>query len=322
MELRQLTTFRSVAQALSFTAAAQALGYAQSSVTVHVQALEQELGTPLFDRLGRRVALTDAGERLLRYAERILDLVHEAQHALSDEEEPGGTLTITAPETIVSYLLPSLMRTYRQRYPRVLFRFRPLPVADLRRSAAEGAVDVAFVVDRLTRSTSLHTEPLRPEPLLIVAPPRHPLARRELVRPEDLEGETVLLKDPTCTYRALFQEAMTAAGVRDYDYLEFATVEAIKQCVIADMGVSVLAAVAVEEEIAAGRMVALPWSVPDFRLWTQMVWRTDRWVSPALQAFLALAHELLGPSSHFPMTLESGPAMDEQGTPATRPTSA
>jgi DNA-binding transcriptional LysR family regulator len=246
----------------------------------------------------------------------MLDLADEAQHALSDRAEPDGTLTITAPETIVSYLLPSLMRTYRQRYRRVLFRFRPVPVADLRRSAAEGAVDVAFVVDRLTRSTSLHIEPLRPEPLLIVAPPSHPLARRAVVRPEDLEGETVLLKDPTCTYRALFQEAMAAAGVRDYDYLEFATVEAIKQCVIADMGVSVLAAVAVEDEIAAGRLVALPWSVPDFRLWTQMVWHSDRWVSPALRAFLALSREFLALSDTPAVTLGSGPSMDERGTPA------
>src|SRR5919202_1293388 len=109
MELRQLATFRAVAEARSFTAAADALGYAQSSVTVQMLALAEE-----------------------------------ARHALGHEDEPGGALTISAPETIVSYLLPTLMRTYRQRYPRVMFRFRPVPVADLRRSVADGTVDVAF----------------------------------------------------------------------------------------------------------------------------------------------------------------------------------
>src|SRR5688572_33360569 len=98
VELRQLETFRAVATGLSFTRAAAALGYAQSSVTAQIQALEAELGARLFDRLGRRIALTDAGERLLEYADRLLTLAAEARAALVDGAEPAGTLTVGAPE--------------------------------------------------------------------------------------------------------------------------------------------------------------------------------------------------------------------------------
>src|SRR5438046_264194 len=110
MELRQLETFRVVATQLSFTRAAATLDYAQSSVTAQIQSLELELGVRLFDRLGRRVALTDAGERLLEYAERLLSLADEARAALADGAEPAGTLTIGAPETVMTYRLPSVLR--------------------------------------------------------------------------------------------------------------------------------------------------------------------------------------------------------------------
>jgi len=97
VELRQLKTLRVVATTLNFTRSAAVLDYTQSSVTAHIQGLEEELGCPLFDRLGKKVVLTDAGRRLVTYAEQILDLVDEAREAVTREEEPSGTLTICAP---------------------------------------------------------------------------------------------------------------------------------------------------------------------------------------------------------------------------------
>src|SRR5215211_6256009 len=142
MELRQLETFRTVAAELSFTRAASALDYAQSSVTAQIQALEAELDVRLFDRLGRRVALTDAGTRLLEYAERLLSLAEEARTALADGGEPAGSLTIGAPETIMTYRLPSVLQGFRTRFPRVRLVFRPTPNAELQRAIGDGSLDV------------------------------------------------------------------------------------------------------------------------------------------------------------------------------------
>src|SRR5215210_5308545 len=117
MELRQLETFRAVAGPLSFTRAAVTLGYAQSSVTAQIQALEAELGVALFDRLGRRVALTEAGQRLLEYADRLLSLADEARAAVAEGAEPAGTLTVGAPETVLTYRLPRVLQRYRATFP-------------------------------------------------------------------------------------------------------------------------------------------------------------------------------------------------------------
>src|ERR1051326_4791809 len=112
MELRQLATFRLLASNLSFSRTAQILNYMQSSVTAQIQALEEELGVRLFDRLGKRVALTDAGRQLLHYAERLLDLAAEARGALVQGEASTRFLTISAPETLWIYRLLALLHLF------------------------------------------------------------------------------------------------------------------------------------------------------------------------------------------------------------------
>ena len=104
MEIRQLITFRAVAQTLSFSRAATQLNYAQSTVSAQIQGLEEELGVALFDRLGKSVALTDAGQRLLGYAEKMLNLADEALAVVSNADIQTGPLTISAPETLCTVL--------------------------------------------------------------------------------------------------------------------------------------------------------------------------------------------------------------------------
>jgi DNA-binding transcriptional LysR family regulator len=296
MEIRQLETFRAVAAQLSFTRAAAALGYAQSSVTAQVQALEAELGVNLFDRLGRRVALTDAGDRLLEYADRLLSLAEEARAAVADGAEPAGTLTVGAPETILTYRLPLVLRRFRARFPRVRLVFRPTPNADLQRAIGDGTLDVGFGLGAPQRSSGLAVELLCAEPLAVVAAGEHPLAGIAEVGPADLQRETLLLTRPGCGYRALFASTLAASGIQPAATLDFGSVEAIKQCVAAGLGVAALPCVAVASELAEARLVALNWSGPPLEVATQMLWHPARAWAAALRAFLEIARETAGAS--------------------------
>jgi DNA-binding transcriptional LysR family regulator len=293
MELRQLATFRTVATTLNFTRAASLLNYAQSSVTAQIQALEAEFGVPLFDRFGKRVALTDAGTRLLGYADRLLDLAEEARVNVSNSGEPSGTLVVGAPETICTYRLPPVLREFQRKYPSVRLVFQPLPYAVLHQQLREGIVDVAFLLEKPQESAPLCMERLIDEPLLVIAPPGHRLANYPSVRPIDLDGETLLLTSKGCGYRYLFEQALLDVGIHPDARLEFDSVEALKQCVMAGLGVGTLPAVAVEKELREGQLVALRWDMPDYQVSTQMVWHRDRWVSPALNAFLEMSRRLL-----------------------------
>jgi len=293
MELRQLTTFRMIAQTASFSRSANALNYAQSTVSAQIQSLEEELGVSLFDRLGKTVVLTDAGQTLLNYAEKILDLVDEAQLVISSGDVVTGSLTISAAETLCAYRMPGILREFRKRYPQVEVILRFNPEANLEQALRDGAMDVAFIMAEPFQATNLIVQPLTSEPLLILAPPDHPLAAAETVSFADLQNEPVILTDRTCLYRRMFLRALRTAGVQPATIMEFHSIEAIKQSVMVGLGLTLLPLIAVKSEIAQGKLVPLNWAGRDFQVVTQMARHKDKWLSPALQAFLEVATEVL-----------------------------
>src|SRR3954465_14850824 len=141
-ELRPLRPFRVVARTLNFTHAAAELHYAQSSVTEQIQALEAELGSKLFER-GRRLGLPGAGERLVGYADQVLELVEEARAAVDEERgEPEGDLTIGALETLCTHWVPPILAAYRARWPRVRLSVKEGGRGELYRGVRESEMDV------------------------------------------------------------------------------------------------------------------------------------------------------------------------------------
>ncbi|HET8841558.1 MAG TPA: substrate-binding domain-containing protein, partial [Ktedonobacteraceae bacterium] len=232
---------------------------------------------------------------LLPYAEKMLDLASEARAIVAGGEVPTGTLKITAPETVCTYRFPTLLRQFRQRFPQVKLLFRPYPLADIRRGVNEGDIDVAFVLEEPLHSTSLVIENLVPEPLYLLAAPDYPLANLPILHTSDLEGEPFLLTEAGCSYRHTLERALNEAGVHASTNLDFISVEAIKQCAIAAMGITFLPAITVRQELEEGRLVILNWEQRSFGVITQMLWHKDKWLSPALQAFLGVAREVLKP---------------------------
>jgi DNA-binding transcriptional LysR family regulator len=291
MDFRQLKTFQMAAQTLSFTQAAAILSFAQSSVTAQIQALEEELGTPLFDRVGRRVMLTMAGKQFLQYADRLLSMAEEAQSAVSGRLALEGSISIGAPETVFTYRIPPYLRRFRDLYPQARLYFRPMLDVDSLEGLKDGTLDIAFLLQGAIQAENYVVEPLVPETLLVVAGAGHPLAERECVSPSDLRGETILLTENGCGYRHVFEGELIRAGVVPLVKLEFSSVEAIKRCVMAGLGVAFLPEVAVREALEQGSLCALRWE-RSFLAVTQMVRRRDKWLAPILEAFLDVCRQM------------------------------
>jgi DNA-binding transcriptional LysR family regulator len=288
MDLRQLTIFRAVARHLNFTRAAASLNYVQSNVTAQIHALEEELGVPLFDRLGKQVVLTDAGCQLLQYAERLLELAKEAQSVVALGMEPQGTLKIGSTESFCIYRLPALLRAFRTQYPRVHLIFRPSPATELRQLIREGVIDVAFLLEEIDRESGPTDEPVAVESIWFLSAPDHPLVGKVEVTPADLSGADLLLIDARCSYRAMFDRILDKANVSPATTMEFGSIEAVKQCAMAGLGLAVLPSYTVELEVSQGRLCKLPWAGTKLDVVTRVIWHKDRWLSPALNAFLVL----------------------------------
>lgn len=288
MEVRQLQIFRVLSEELNFTRTAEKVNTVQSNVTAQIKALEEELGVPLFDRLGRRVALTDAGRRFQPFAEQALAAMEQGQHSVRNGSEPSGPLRISAPESILTYRLPQLLRVFRKRFPNVELRFLPHVDASFVFELETGKLDLVIDMCYQPNNPSFESIPLNTERILLFCEPGHPLAERRTVKPADLAGQTLLLTEAGCGYRAKLERVLAMQNVRPGSITEFSSVEAIKECVRIGMGLALLPAIVIARELRRHQFKALHWAGPSLDVEKRVLWHKDKWVSPAMKAFLEL----------------------------------
>lgn len=288
MELRLLKTFVAIVRCGSFGAAALELGYAQSTITGQIQTLETELGTTLFERLGRQNRLTVAGEALYERAEKLLLLAAETVNAVSADAKPKGILRIGVPESLCIHALPPLLKDYQAACPDVDIRLRFDNCRHFLSWLHSGDLDVALLLDEPLAAADLTIHPLFDEPMALLAAPGQPLTVLSKVGPQDLNGQPLLLTEKGCSYRRMFDEMLTAHAVQPRSILEIDSVEVLRHFALNGLGLTFLSRQLVNDDLNAGRLIALPWIGSDFPVRAQLVHHRDKWLSPALRAFIAL----------------------------------
>lgn len=193
MEFRQLKTFRVVADHLSFTRAAEQLYMAQSSVSAQIRSLEEELGVKLFDRIGRRVLMTEAGSKLYSYARRIEGMTDEIRSEVVSETVPRGSLTIRVPETLAEVYMPTIVDHFNQKFPQVKLVFINCSDRQLREELNSGRIDLAFLITEAIHLKEVNVDLLKTERLALISSPSHSLAGSRQVVLGNLNNQTVLL---------------------------------------------------------------------------------------------------------------------------------
>jgi DNA-binding transcriptional LysR family regulator len=293
MEVRQLQIFCTLAAELNFTRTAELVHTVQSNVTAQIKALEEELGTPLFDRLGRRVLITEAGRRFQPFAERALEAMERGLSAVQTGSAPSGPLRIGAPESVLTYRLPQVLHAYRKRFPHVELMFKPYSDMSICAMLESGQFDMAISMSDAEPAANIKSMKLRTERVFLLSDASHPLASQRSVKPEDLHGQMMLLTEAGCGYREKLDRVLAMRNVRPGNVTEFSSVEAIKQCVIAGMGLALLPAIVVSRELRQRQIQALHWAGPTLDIATRVLWHKDKWVSPAMAAFQSLMQEKL-----------------------------
>lgn len=292
MELRQLSTFITIAKLQSFSKAAQELGYAQSSITSQIQLLEQELNVRLFERLGHNITLTSEGKRLLPMAEQILKLSIDIKNMAGNSDKPTGPLIIGAVESLCATRLPKLLKEFRTRYPEVEISIKFGDKEEFLKALKENAIDIAFFVEQKIVNNDFITVLQTPEPMALLCSSEHAFAQRVKVYPEDLTGEPLVLTESSCGYRVLFESIMTKYNVKPRSVIETGNVQAIKQLILSGMGITFLPQTAVEEELGQERLVKLNFIGPELPIYTQVLCHKTKWMSAALKAFISLMNEM------------------------------
>jgi DNA-binding transcriptional LysR family regulator len=284
MEYADLRVLEAVARHGSMNRAAIELNMVQSNVTARIRILEEQVGTPLFDRSRRGVVLTAAGQRLLPYASRLFALLKEAHEAARDDGTPRGDLRIGSLETTAALRLPAILSAYAQAYPEVGLVVTTGTSASLIAEVLEHKLDGAFVAEPVHHTDLVEETIFREELMLVTSPSLRHLD--DIGRQQELK---IIVFRHGCSYRQRLENLLAQRGIQTARPLEFGSLDAILGCVAAGVGITLLPKAVVTPAWREGRVAAHELPHEDARVATVFIRRSDIYASSALHAFVAVA---------------------------------
>jgi DNA-binding transcriptional LysR family regulator len=284
MELSDLVTFATVARSGGITRAAGELNTVQSNVTNRIRSLEVEVGVPLFERHARGMSLTDAGRRLLPYAQQLVAMSRDALLAARDDGVPKGPLAIGSMETTAAVRLPPLLTRFHRRFPAVQLTLQTGPTAVLTQAVLESSLDGAFVAGPIDHPDLVSTFAFKEELVLLSARRWRSLAA--LRAGTEGAGPTILVFRTGCSYRQRLEQILAEFGWPCASRLEFGTLDGIIGCVASDMGVTLLPRAVAQRSELAGSIRAHALTHAQKRVDTLFVRRRRVHEGSALNSFL------------------------------------
>lgn len=291
MDLATLRIFRAVAEDGSVTQAAIRLNTVQSNVTARIRQLEDELATPLFDRINRRLVITPAGRLLVDYAERLLTLAEEAHEAVRAHDSPQGLLRLGSMETTAAVRLPPVLVALRAQHPKIELRLTTGPTAQLIQGVLQHQLDAALVTAPVIHPQLAMETILEEEPALFSAADWPTLkSAAQLVGRGPL---AVFTFREGCSYRQRLLDWLRGEGVQIAQINEYGSFEAIIGCVAAGMGISLLPRAVLEMHLAAGTVRTHPTPRGIGKAKTLLVWHRERSHHMAREAFSVLLRNSL-----------------------------
>ncbi len=284
LTFRQLQVFSAVAKHQSFTRAAQALHLSQPAVSMQVRQMEEQIGLPLFEQLGRQIYLTEAGREMARYSTAIIQQLDEAVQVINDLKGLAGGHIHISVATTGAYIAPYLLAAFSKLHPQVTVSMDVTNRETLLRQLAENEVDVA-IMGRPPANLSLEATAFLENPLVIIAAPDHPLTKTKAITLEAVAAYPFIMRESGSGTRIAGERFFEKAGVALHASIEVSSHEAIKHAVRAGMGLGIASLHTVREELLAGHLVVLDvQGMPIERHW-YVVHRQGKRLSAATQAF-------------------------------------
>lgn len=295
MEIRNIRTFLRVAELQSFTKAADQLGYSQAAVTVQIKQLEEELGTQLFDRIGKHIKLTEHGIRFMDHAMKVLKAAEDASTFVHKDENPSGKLRIGSIASLSMGVLPPVLLEFRTLCPQVetsieTSRF----VTELLDMMRQNDVDLLYFLDRKLYSSEWIKVFERPETIVFVTYPSHPLAGKKNVPMERLLEEPLILTTRGVSYCDDLEQLLAAKGLELHPFLEIGDTDVIIKLLLQQAGISFLPQYLVQEYLDAGILTMITTDIPVIQMWSQLIYHKNKWITPQMRIFIDLVKKHAG----------------------------
>lgn len=289
LNLNQLRIFYSAARLLNFTRAAEELHLTQPGISKHLKELETYYGSRLFDRLGKKVVLTQAGEVLFQATRSIFNTLDAAKTQIDDINGlASGKLAIGAERTIATYLLPDKLVQFRQRYPAIEIRVETAFSSQIIEKVLDNTLELGLVGQH-SSDPRLAIKTFTTGKLVLIVSPRHIWAKRKTtVGLDELPGQTMLLSDRGASTWRLVDDLMNKNDIKLCNTIELGTSEGVKRAVAANLGIALLSNHVLEHELKDGEVIAVPLAGGGPSRELYLMHHKDRYLSLAAQAFTEL----------------------------------
>lgn len=289
MEIRHLTTFIKTVQYGSISKAAEALGYSQSAATIQIKQLEKELGTQLFDRIGRRLVITDAGKKFFPYANRLLDDFQEASLALTPQELLAGHLRVGTVESLYTKYLSRILVDLHTQHPQVSTQILTDTPRVLFNCLNTDRIDLVYLLDKSISEDAWVKVFEQEEEVIFVTQPHHPLNGKKGLHAEDLLPYPFILTERNASYRRAWDHYLSERHLQNRPFLEISSTKYITHLLEKMDAISLLPRFTLESELAQGTLIRL--DVIDFHpeIYRQLFYHKDKWVTREMQEFIRIA---------------------------------
>ena len=289
MELKYLQTFRTIVDEGGFSKAAEKLNYTQSTITFQIGQLEKELSASLFEKIGRKMVLTKAGEHLVPYVDEILQSVDKLRFFEDDLLECQGDLSIGIGETLLCYRLPSILKEFYRQAPKARLFLRSLNCYDIRDELLNGLLDLGvFYEDVGGFGSNLTVHSLGSYPMSLVASPEVKKSCPDFITPDRVIPVSFIINEKACIFRQIFEQYLREKSIILDHTIELWSIPTIKNLVKSDVGISFLPTFTVQTEIDTGELEEIPTDMTDKTITAVCAHHKNKWISPLMQLFIDL----------------------------------
>ena len=288
MELKYLATFQTILQYGSFAEAAQRLNYTQSTITFQMQQLERELQVQLFEKIGRRMAVTQAGRDMAPYVEEVLQSVERLSNYGKASAQLSGTLRVAAAETLLTYQMQPVLKRFRQEAPGVKLSIRCENCYRIRDEVLRGAVDLGVHYDVGGYGGTMTVQPLAEFPITLVAAPQRHYDAEAFRAADSRQPFPLITNDRNGIYQRIMDRWLSQRRITLENVIELGNTETVKSCVAGDLGIALLPRFAVERQLSDGTLQAVDSDFSRERITAVCSHHKNKWITPAMALFMDL----------------------------------
>jgi DNA-binding transcriptional LysR family regulator len=289
MDLKNFCTFQTIINEGGFTKAAKKLDYTQSTITFQIHQLEQDLSTTLFEKVGRKMVLTKAGESLIPYVDEVLASVDKLKNFKEDLADCRGDLNIGVGETLLCFKVPPMLKEFHRQAPKAKLFIKSMNCYDIRDALLNGSLDLGIFYENVGGfGSNLVTHTIGKYPLSLIASPKTKRNYPDFITPDQQIPLPFIINEQNCIFRQIFEKYLQEKSIKLNHTIELWSIPTIKNLVKNDVGISYLPTFAVKEELREKSLVEIHTDLTDTTITSVCAHHKNKWLSPLMKLFIRL----------------------------------